>query len=557
MALLDKVLVRKPKHSNFNLGQKVRTTMAPGLLYPIIVEDVVPGDSFSFDLSAVIKTYPTLAPIMGSFKLQFDYFFCPWRLYVKRFRDNRAGFADLEDIAFPYIAAPEQSTVANPKPADVKGVVAAGSLMNFLGIPAGWYNSTPADPDAGFVASFDTGRFSAFPFLSYIDIYRNYYVNPQEADYAQMSSSGRFMYKRSDWAQRTLLRHLSSLIDDVVAQESGINVMAQLYKKWSSDTTGIVEKSWKEFSESPLSGLFCRTYLPDHFTSWVDTVSYESIQNKTRMMIGGSDGNQYITVDQMRYASKLAQYLEKGLLVGDRYGDMIRAQFGVSPDRELDIPAYLGGTSTDLIFEDVVSNAETSGTGNGPLGSLAGRGMGFLGSKRRRYNFSEYGTFMVIASLVPRVDYYQGIPRRNRKLYLSDVFNPDLDAIGMQDLLLDEVYANPNSGLFEWSDTDNPLTVSVGKQPAWTEYMTATNKIYGDFVGSLNYWTLARSFVDGVRITGDENQAAPRLSAYIYPGSYNSAFADTSETAQNFMLQVGFDLMASRPISKRIMPSLL
>ena len=89
MAKLMDVLVKVPKSSNFNLSKKVRFSMAPGLLYPVYVKDVLAGDVVPMSMTGLIKSHATLAPLMGSFKLQFDRFFIPDRLYTPSLRGNR------------------------------------------------------------------------------------------------------------------------------------------------------------------------------------------------------------------------------------------------------------------------------------------------------------------------------------------------------------------------------------------------------------------------------------------------------------------------------------
>ena len=201
------------------------------------------------------------------------------------------------------------------------------------------------------------------------------------------------------------------------------------------------------------------------------------------------------------------------------------------------------------MFDDVVSTAAAqSGEESEALGSLAGRGLGFMQGRRHSFRANEYGTFMVIASLVPRVDYYQGIHRRFMKEYLSDVYSPAMDAIGMQDVMQYEFDAISADG-----DPELKFTTAAAKQPAWTEYMTAVNELHGDFAGDLRYWTLGRDMSQQI---GTSSQAAGYLTSYVNPYGFNYAFADQAKDAQNFMVQLKFDAMFRRPISKRIMPSL-
>lgn len=103
-----------------------------------------------------------------------------------------------------------------------------------------------------------------------------------------------------------------------------------------------------------------------------------------------------------------------------------------------------------------------------------------------------------------------------------------------------------------WNGGQDPFSNSVGQQPAWSEYTSALNELHGDCVNTLKYWTLARPFTRSTAL-GD---VIPVPSNYVYPTDYNYAFADTSATAQNFIVQCSFGLRMRRCISKSVMPTL-
>ena len=54
----------------------------------------------------------------------------------------------------------------------------------------------------------------------------------------------------------------------------------------------------------------------------------------------------------------------------------------------------------------------------------------------------------------------------------------------------------------------------------------------------------------------DGNSRIKDLTTYIDPQKYNYAFADASLAAQNFWVQVGFDIKKRGLISAKIIPSI-
>lgn len=529
---MPKLEVQEPQRSLFDLSKKVRTSLAPGLLYPIYIKSCLPGDKVSISLGALCKTYPTLAPIFGRFKLRFHMFFAPDRLYTRALRSNQSKF-DPAGVFFPFISCESPRKVNGKFPSDVLRV-GSGTLFDYLGFPPGYFVND----------DYTTGPkqryFNAHSFLTYVDIFRNYYANPQEETFYVGSTPG--------ITSSGLLSDLDAAFEAILAPDfSGAVVNGP-------DSPDILD--WLgslSFVDDPYrstnNGLFRCTYAPDLNSTFINSKNLVTIYNKTRINVTDDS----VTVDQIRTANKMTRYLERTLVAGNRYSEFIRSQFGISAGLRLDVPEYLGSTSTDLFFEDVESTAATT---DGTLGELAGRGLGMLSGRNHYYNVQEYGTFMIIASIVPDVDYFTGIDPELLKINMTDKFVPALDRIGFQPLLQAYLNAVPiadKDGTFTpLPEGQTPFDLSIGQQPAWVEYMSDVNRLHGDFTNVLRYWVLARN----VLLQNSSGTSYLNPSSYIDPVAFNYAFADSSDTAQNFLLQLHVNAKFRRPISKRLMPNL-
>ena len=132
---------------------------------------------------------------------------------------------------------------------------------------------------------------------------------------------------------------------------------------------------------------------------------------------------------------------------------------------------------------------------------------------------------------------------------LDQVHKPQLDQIGFQDLLTWKMDASQivyeNGKLKEYS---------VGKQPAWIDYMTNYNKTYGNFaVGeSEAFMVLNRIY----QTEWEKNTPKLNNSTYIDPQAYNYVFADTDLQSMNFWVQIGVDWKARRMMSAKLIPNL-
>lgn len=69
--------------STFDLSHSHKTTFNVGLLVPIDVQEIYPGDTFKVSTSFVARTSTMLFPVMDTVYLDYSYFFVPARLLQK------------------------------------------------------------------------------------------------------------------------------------------------------------------------------------------------------------------------------------------------------------------------------------------------------------------------------------------------------------------------------------------------------------------------------------------------------------------------------------------
>lgn len=99
----------KARRTKFDLSYNVKTSMNVGTLYPVYLQEVVPGDTFKVDSSVVTRvTSSYLKPVMDNIYQDIYYFFVPARLvydkWAEVFGENRHGaWANTEDVRIPRI----------------------------------------------------------------------------------------------------------------------------------------------------------------------------------------------------------------------------------------------------------------------------------------------------------------------------------------------------------------------------------------------------------------------------------------------------------------------
>jgi hypothetical protein len=290
-----------------------------------------------------------------------------------------------------------------------------------------------------------------------------------------------------------------------------------------------------------------KTYQSDIFNNWVNTEWIDGpngINAVTAIKIDPE--SQSFQLDTLNLAKKVYDMLNRIAVSGGTYQDWIETVYTNDYVERSETPIYEGGMSAELEFQEVISQSATQ---DEPLGTLAGRGK-TTGQKGGHIivKASEPSYLIGIVSLTPRVDYCQGNDFDTTLETLDDIHKPALDAIGFQDRMCETL----DWRSVKYNTNGSKTNGSIGKQPAWIDYMTNFNKTYGNFAIKDNeaFMVLNRWFESNpITQEGD-------YTSYIDPQKYNYIFADTDLNAMNFWVQLGVNIKARRMISAKVIPNL-
>lgn len=295
------------------------------------------------------------------------------------------------------------------------------------------------------------------------------------------------------------------------------------------------------------AGLAVKTYLSDRFNNWLNTEWIDGTTGGINAItaVDVSDGK--LTMDALILQKKIFNMLNRVAITDGTYQAWREATYGIRSTTLPESPIFCGGMQSEIAFDEIVSNAATD---EEPLGTLAGRGVATMYKSGRglKIKCTEPSMIMALGSITPRIDYSQGNKWWTRLQNMDDFHKPTLDAIGFQELVAEEAAA--------WSTetTENYVHKyqSLGKQPSWIEYTTDVNETYGEFAAGmpLAFMCLNRVYEEGI------NKTISNASTYIDPTIYNSIFAESRLSAQNFWVQVAFDVTARRVMSAKQIPNL-
>lgn len=310
------------------------------------------------------------------------------------------------------------------------------------------------------------------------------------------------------------------------------------------DRTKTYHSSNAWFSQA---GLAVKTYLSDRFNNWLNTEWIDGTTGGINAItaVDVSDGK--LTMDALILQKKIFNMLNRVAITDGTYQAWREATYGIRSTTLPESPIFCGGMQSEIAFDEIVSN---SATDEEPLGTLAGRGIATMYKSGRglKIKCTEPCMIMALGSITPRVDYSQGNKWWTRLQNMDDFHKPTLDAIGFQELIAEEAAAWSTETTENYTHTYQ----SLGKQPSWIEYTTDVNETYGEFAAGmpLAFMCLNRIYEQGI------NRTITNASTYIDPTIYNSIFAESRLSSQNFWVQVAFDVTARRVMSAKQIPNL-
>lgn len=578
---------KRNKKSRFKLLSGNPTSASWGTLIPTNVTRVIAGDDFSFQPGVGVQALPIVAPFLGNVCVKKEYFFIPDRIYNVERQLNFQGVTDTPNTVhkpsmappIPFDTSVTSGEVIDISVSDIVTDLPLGSLGEIVG--PGSLADYMGEAPGSIVASV----IDLTPYIGYIDIYYNYYLN-QQYDLVPTSLAGTVSDTSTEYPYYLPVSYLETYLRTIkTTPNTSPAVRGDSNASYSTNVDAALKAfNYASFDWSHFTGrqsLFQRAFPSYYLEAWLKTSSFVDAA------VDISTAGNSVTMRNVTFASRMQRYMDLAFAGGGRNSDFYESQFDVKLDQDNTCPAFLGSDSFDM---NVNTLYQTTGFEDNasPLGAFSGQLSGGTRFRRRNYHFNDDGYFMEITSIVPRVYYPSYVNPTSRQISLGQQYAPALDNIAMQGLKVSTVFGEVQSlGATNPSYVNNALSIPgfklqdsefVGYEPAWSELMTAVSKPHGRLCGDLDYWVLSRDYgrnishvMDSVAY-GDFVSAAgsnidelslQRLAAflkriyvspsscpYILCGDFNYVFYDQRATAENFVLDNVADIVVFREKSK-------
>ena len=584
------------QRSVFDRNTDHKFTMSAGLLYPCYVDEYMPGDTFSVDLSALVRMSTPIHPIMDNAFMDVMFFSVPYRLVWDHFKEfmgespvdpylNPVEYSIPQLKSKPFISAPDVP----------KRVIPHKSVLDYMGYPAGclmrsgsalfprgfsliwnhWFRDQNlqhsidvdlGDADQNYV---DSEEFSSLsvdgddyirttarggvlpPVNKYHDYFTSSLLQPQKGDPVPIPLSGFAPVIPVGMDVTSYLKARGAYYPTILADPAG-NL-----KSPSSSVLGTNEEftGYGEVIGSTMVG-----NITNAITGYSDALNFGNLyaalagaghDKNPNVKIDGVPLGAYATINDLRYAFQIQKLLERDARGGTRYREIIKSHFSVDGnDASLQIPEFLGGKRIRINISQVLQTSSTDATS--PQGNTAAYSLTSDKMNGFTKSFTEHGMIIGVCCIRTEHSYQQGLNKMFKRKDRYDFYWPELANISEQPVYVDEIYSNnqPNDKGDGYAFFDEDV---FGFQEAHAEYRYKPNTVAGEFRsnypgGSLDVWHYADYF-DSRPILSDQFIRESRVNI-------DRTLAVSSNVSDQFICDFYYKVKAYRPMPVTSVPGL-
>lgn len=544
-----KSLRNKTSRNGFDLSFKKNFTAKAGELLPVMVKEVLPGDSFKIDLKSFTRTQPINTAAFARIREYYDFYFVPYDLLwnksntaLTQMYDNPQHAVSLDptqnfllDGSMPSVTAKAIADYLSSLGATYADYdknyfgysrsECSAKLLEYLGYGR-FYAFTPRGSDTWDSAPLMSNlTFNIFGLLAYQKIYADYYRDSQWERISPSTFNVDYMDGTSNMS-----------IDDLIIGSSSSKIV-QNYN---------------------LFDLRYCNWQKDLFHGVVPHQQYGDLSSVSVGKIPPADEQTGFTILALRQAEFLQKWKEITQSGNKDYKDQIEKHWGVSVgDGFSELCTYLGGVSSSLDINEVVN---TNITGDNAA-DIAGKGTGVSNGVIDFNSGGKYGLLVCIYHCLPLLDYTAALLNSAfTKVRVTDYAIPEFDRVGMELVPLRKMINPPADGFSTYADS------GLGYAPRYIDYKTSVDCSIGGFFGSLRNWVISYSNTSILNQLGSKdpvNQPQPTAAPMNYtffkvnPNCLDPLFAvavNSELSTDQFLCSSFFDIKVVRNLDTDGLP---
>lgn len=482
----------KTSRSRFKMKQDIKLTLNAGKLIPFYIAETLPGDTFSVDTKGICRMSTPIYPVMDNCYLDIYYFHVPMRIvwdHAKEFfgENNDSAWVQKTEYTIPKVRIGDKKNEAGA----VRDMPDENTICDYLGIPTKIIKK----------GTKDEFKVNALPFRAYVKIWQEWFrdqnvdnpainkTDDAEENYQRgEESDSNTILKNAHvggyplWVNKFHDRFTSALPypqkgEATLIPMSGNAIVGygsagskKLYNDddfstlgWKNTPTG-----WKHDA----NGIGANTIITKNNGNVAAIGTYPTGSGATESvnLIADLSNVESATINNLRQAFAVQQFMEADSRGGTRYREIIRSHFGVDiDDKTVQIPEYLGGQRYMINVNQVVQTSATDQTS--PQGNAAAISVTPFMENSFTKSFQEHGYVIGVCCIRNDNTYQQGIEKLWSRTEKFDFYWPEFAHLGEQAILNKEIYAQGTA------DDEK----AFGYQEAYSEYRMVPNRVCGKF----------------------------------------------------------------------------
>jgi hypothetical protein len=480
--------------TRFNRDQTILTTFDSGKLIPFFVDEVLPGDTFQIDTSAIIRMTTPKYPVMDDAFIDIYYFFCPNRILWDNFKKfmgevDSTPWQQTKAYSVPKIKIEPESSKAYPE---------QESILDYMGVP------TKIEKPF---------KINALPVRAYVKIWNEYFrdqnvgnaayvtTDDNEVTYnEQKSMEGILAQARTGGRCLPVNKFHDYFTSCLPYPQRGPEVTVPM-----TGNAPVALRSSNEYDipYGTLEFVLGKTQAANAAGSLNYTTN--PVSGKKQLLYGGTDknngeiGNGYIyadlsavtatTINELRNSIAVQQYYEAMARGGSRYREQIQALWNVTiSDKTAQIPEYLGGGRYRVNMNQIVQTSGQQSENDTPIGETGAMSVTPINESSFTKSFEEHGFVIGVLCVRHNRTYQQGLERFWSREDRLDYYVPQFANLGEQPVKKKEIMLTGNA-------TDEE---TFGYQEAWADYRMKPNRVSGlmrsNASGTLDFWHYADKY---------------------------------------------------------------
>lgn len=493
----------KASRTRFNRDQTILTTFDSGKLIPFYVDEVLPGDTFRVNTTAIIRMTTPKFPVMDDAFIDFYYFYCPNRILWKNFKKFMGEVEGKPWMPTKTYKVPEiqiEGKENSAKPLE-------RSILDYMGVPTKVKN---------------TFKINALPIRAYVMIWNEFFRDENVSNAAVWSDEDNDVtYAQSYNENSTNADKMQKELNEAIT--GGLCLPVNKFHDYFSSCLPYPQRGPEvtlplqgnakisgytsdEFNEKTLlyaNSFFDGSTNPGNTKDKLYSIAADGTTGSAYLAIGDETGKDHkvvylgadlasvtaTTINELRKAVAVQQYYEALARGGSRYREQVQALWDVIiSDKTVQIPEYLGGGRYRININQIVQTSGQQTDNDTPIGETGAMSVTPINESSFTKSFEEHGFIIGVCCVRHNHSYQQGLERFWSRTDRLDYYVPQFANLGEQPVKKKEI-------MLTGTATDEE---TFGYQEAWADYRMKPNRVSGlmrsNAEGTLDFWHYADNY---------------------------------------------------------------